>query len=156
MAHKKGAGSSRIGRDSEAKRLGVKAFAVKAVKTFAADKLVAAGIDIDAQAVDAAIPASIAGAVGAITPYLSTEGLDVLSEADSMWKGGANPFKVEKVAGDATPIVLADLTPAEAEALGEALRVLARAAPRYARYGSTADGLSRAPRAQDAPTKDEP
>ena len=80
-------------------------FAVKAVKTFAADKLVAAGIDIDTQAVDAAIPASIAGAVGAITPYLSTEGLDFLSEADSMWKGGANPFKVEKVAGGFVPPV---------------------------------------------------
>ena len=33
MAHKKGLGSSRNGRDSESKRLGVKIFAGQAVKT---------------------------------------------------------------------------------------------------------------------------
>jgi large subunit ribosomal protein L27 len=33
MAHKKGLGSSRNGRDSEAKRLGVKVFAGQTVKT---------------------------------------------------------------------------------------------------------------------------
>jgi large subunit ribosomal protein L27 len=33
VAHKKGLGSSRNGRDSEAKRLGVKVFAGQAVKT---------------------------------------------------------------------------------------------------------------------------